>query len=162
MINIIYAQKDLIPSFYECLKSIASERIYLEMVTPPPLEKVIEFQTKLIDAGGPVYYAVENNKVIGWCDIFPLENPRQKHRGSMGMGILKDFRGNGLGTQLLEKTLQKAKIFGLEKIELHVYTTNINAIALYKKLGFEQEGYVKHYRKLDDQYFDSLAMAKFL
>lgn len=62
----------------------------------------------------------------------------------------------------MEKVIDKTKEFGLEKIELHVYTTNDPVIALYKKFGFEEEGVIKKYRKLDGEYFDCLSMAKFL
>jgi putative acetyltransferase len=58
--------------------------------------------------------------------------------------------------------LEHSKKFGLEKVELQVYTSNLPAIALYKKQGFEQEGIIKNFRKLDGQYFDCLAMGKFL
>lgn len=162
MVEVVYARVDLIPSFYECLKLVASERIYIEMIVPPPFEKVAGFQSDLIKKLGPVYYAISNKKVIGWCDVFPLKNPRQNHRGGLGMGLLPDFRGKGIGSTLLTKTLDKAKSFGLEKVELNVYTTNTHAIALYKKQGFIEEGFIKNYRKLDGMYFDCLCMGKFL
>lgn len=162
MIKINYADEKYFSSFHEALSIVAKERIYLEMTEAPPLEKVAGFQLGLIAKKGPVYYAINDTKVVGWCDVFPQENPRQSHRGSLGMGILPDFRGQGIGTKLLEKVLAHAKDFGLEKVELHVYTTNNSGIALYKKMGFEQEGLIKKYRKLDGQYFDSLAMGKFL
>ncbi len=160
--QIIYAKSELIPSFYEALAAVARERVYIEMIEAPPLEKVTKFQTEHIGKNGPVYYAVDNGKVVGWCDVFPEENPRQKHRGGLGMGLLPEYRGKGLGSKLLAAVLDHAKKFGLEKVELHVYTTNQPAVALYKKFGFEQEGLIKKYRKLDGQYFDCLAMGKFL
>lgn len=162
MVDIIYAKTSLIGSFYDALKEVASERVYLEMIEPPPLEDVFNFQAGLISKSGPVYYAVTKDRVVGWCDIFPMNNPRQSHRGGLGMGIISSHRSQGIGGQLLEKTLSHAKVFGLEKVELQVYTTNNNAIKLYKKFGFIQEGLTKNYRKLDGVYFDSIAMAKFL
>lgn len=161
-ISIIYPTQDLIPSFHACLDAVAKEKVYLEMTEAPPLEKVVEFQSSHIASNGPVYYAVENGKVVGWCDVFPEENPRQNHRGGMGMGILPEHRGQGIGRKLVLAVLDHCKRIGLEKVELHVYTTNLPAIALYKKLGFEQEGLIKKYRKVDGQYFDCLAMGKFL
>lgn len=160
--QIFYAKPEWIPSFYEALAELARERIYIEMIEAPPLAKITKFQVEHIDKNGPVYYAVDNNKVVGWCDVFPEENPRKSHRGSLGMGLLPEFRGKGLGSKLLAAVLDHAKKIGLEKVELQVYTTNQPAIALYKKYGFEQEGLIKKYRKLDGQYFDCLAMGKFL
>jgi ribosomal protein S18 acetylase RimI-like enzyme len=162
LIEIIYANEKYFPSFHEAISVVAKERIYLEMIEAPPLEKVASFQRELISKNGPSYYALCEEKVVGWCDVFPEENPRQSHRGGLGMGILPEFRGKGIGSKLLQKVIEHSKTFGLEKVELNVYTSNTSAIALYKKFGFEQEGLIKKYRKLDGQYFDCLAMGKFL
>lgn len=161
-VQILYPTKELIPSFYRCLELVAAERIYIEMLTPPPLQDVAEFQLGLTSRNGAVYYAVINERVVGWCDVFPEENPRQSHRGSLGMGLLPDFRGKGIGYSLVTQVLNHAKKQGLEKVELNVYTTNTAAIALYRKAGFVEEGLIKKYRKLDGVYFDCLNMAKFL
>lgn len=160
MIKVVYANEKYFKSFHEALGAVAEERVYLEMLKPPPLEDVAEFQRGLIMKNGPCYYALDGENVIGWADIFPEDNPRQNHRGSLGMGILKEYRGRGLGAQLLQAAIDHAKVFGLEKVELHVYTTNTAAVALYKKMGFVEEGLIKKYRKLDGRYFDSLVMAK--
>ena len=160
--EIVYANEKYFKSFYAALSAVAKERIYIEMIEPPPFEKVASFQSGLIAKNGPVYYVIANETVVGWCDVFPEENPRQNHRGGLGMGLLHPYRGKGLGSKLLESELSQARQFGLEKVELNVYTTNKPAIALYKKFDFEQEGLIRKYRKLDGTYFDCLAMGKFL
>lgn len=152
----------LIPSFRECLDRVAREQIYIEMIEAPALDVVMDFQVPALKLGVPIFYAIHEAEVIGWCDIFPETNPRQKHRGNLGMGLDKDFRGQGLGQRLLEKTLHQAKVYGLEKVELTVYTSNLNAIALYEKNGFVREGLIQKYRKLNERYFDCLQMGKFL
>ena len=159
MIKIIYANVKYFESFHATLSFVAKERVFIEMVTAPPLKNVAEFQHGLISKNGPAYYAIDDERVVGWCDVFPEDNPRQNHRGSLGMGLLPEFRGQGLGTQLLKSTLSHAKAFGLEKVELNVYTSNLAAIKLYKKIGFTQEGLIKKYRKLDGVYYDSIMMA---
>lgn len=161
-IDIIYTEEKYFPSFHEALTVVAKELIYIEMIEPPPLETVAGFQRGLIAKNGPTYFALHGGRVVGWCDVFPEDNPRQSHRGGLGMGCLPEFRGKGLGGRLLKAVLEHAKKFGLEKVELNVFTSNIPAIALYKKFGFEEEGLIKKYRKLDGQYFDCLAMGKFL
>lgn len=161
-VQIIRARAELIPSFRECLDSVAREKIFIDLTEAPPLEGVHGFQMALISSGAPVTYAVDRDRVIGWCDIIPEKHTRHCHRGRLGMGLLKDFRGQGIGGLLLSSTIEMAKLFGLEKIELNVYSSNEFAIRLYKKFGFSEEGLIRHYRKLDGQYFDSVAMAKFL
>lgn len=132
------------------------------MTEAPPLEKVLEFQKDLISKNGPVYYAVVEKRVVGWCDIMLRDNPRFAHRGSLALGLLPDYRGKGLGTKLINAALEHAKKIGLEKIDLEVYTINTHAIALYKKVGFIEEGLKRRNRKLDGEYFDIILMAKFL
>lgn len=161
-VEIVYPSEKYFPSFHEALSFVAKERIYIEMIEAPPLEKVSSFQRDLISKNGAVYYAIHNDRVVGWCDVFPEDNPRQSHRGGLGMGLLPDYRGKGIGSMLLKAVLDHAKKSGLEKVQLHVYTSNTPAVALYKKFGFEQEGLIKKYRKLDGQYFDCLVMGKFL
>ena len=124
MVKVIYAEESLIPSFYECLDSVGREKIHIEMIEAPPYEDIYKFQMSLIKKNGPLFYAVKDGTVVGWCDIFPEKNPRLCHRGNLGMGLLPEFRGQGLGSQLLESTLHGAKEWGLEKVELSVYTDN--------------------------------------
>lgn len=135
--QIIYADKKYFESFHRTLSAVARERVYIEMIEAPPLEKVSTFQQDLISKNGPVYYAVVDDQVVGWCDAFPENNPRQNHRAFLGMGLLPKYRGMGLGSKLLTAVLDHAKKFGLEKVELNVYTSNLPAVALYKKFGFE-------------------------
>lgn len=160
--EIIYPTEQYLKSFHEALDAVAREQIYIEMIEAKPFDETATFQRKLITNKWPVYYAVENGKVVGWADITPAANPRLAHRGFLGMGLIKDYRGRGLGTQLLTRALKHAKEIGLEKVELSVYTENKAAVKLYKKMGFTEIGVVKHYRKLNGKYFDSIEMELFL
>jgi ribosomal protein S18 acetylase RimI-like enzyme len=155
--TIVYADEKYFPSFHQTLGAVARERIYIEMLEAPSLEQVADFQRGLIERNSPVYYALEGERVVGWCDITGKDNPRQA-----GMGLLPGYRGKGLGSKLMNEALAHAKRSGFEKVELHVYSTNLNAIALYKKFGFEQEGIIRNYRKVDGRYFDAIMMGKIL
>ncbi|MEP6757424.1 MAG: GNAT family N-acetyltransferase, partial [Chthonomonadales bacterium] len=100
--------------------------------------------------------------VIGWCDIVPKKMEGFRHIGTLGMGIKEGYRGQGIGSRLMESTLNRAKEIGLERVELDAFATNTNAIALYKKFGFEVEGVKKAARKLDGIVEDNICMAKLL
>jgi len=162
-VKIEFASEPYIASYHRTLDAVAKERIYIEMVEAKPLQEVGEFQRKLIANNWPVFYAISaKDEVVGWVDITPASNPRMAHRGFLGMGLLKAYRGQGLGTQLLKRALDHAKKMGLEKVELTVYTSNAAAIRLYQKCGFNEIGIIKHYRKLNGQYYDCLEMELFL
>lgn len=161
-IDIVYAEERLFSGLRDALDAVAREQIYIEMIEAKPLEETVAFQSKLIANNWPSYYAVSDDRVIGWADITPMGKERLSHRGSLGMGIVDGFRGQGVGTRLITTALAHAKKIGLEKAELHVYTDNTRAIALYRKCGFQDVGVIRHYRKLDGRYFDALQMELFL
>lgn len=161
-VQIQYANEKYFESFHKSLDLVARERIYIEMIEGPPLASVTDFQKKIIAANAPAYYAIAGGQVVGWADINLSSNPRMQHRGFLGMGLLPEWRGKGLGTKLLMAVIEHSKKIGLEKLELNVYTNNTAGIALYRKCGFVQEGLIKNFRKLDGVYFDCLTMGLFL
>jgi ribosomal protein S18 acetylase RimI-like enzyme len=79
----------------------------------------------------------------------------------LGMGVLADYRGRGLGERLIRATLAAAASAGFERISLSVYGSNTRAAALYRKVGFVLEGTRVRGRKLDGVYDDVHMMALF-
>lgn len=57
-----------------------------------------------------------------------------------GQVIWEEFRGTGLGSQILEETINEAKNLGFGIIKLKVYEHNYVAHNLYKKHGFKKIG----------------------
>ncbi len=108
----------------------------------------------------PHSVAITEGKIIGWCDISALDRPVFAHIGSLGIGVLAPYRGQGVGKALMKTALQNAKLKGLTRIELTVREHNLSAIALYKKLGFEQEGVHKNAVYIDGKYENHISMAR--
>ncbi len=73
--------------------------------------------------------------------------------------IIWGFQGELLFLGLMTTALKKAKSKGLTRIELTVREHNLSAIALYKKLGFEQEGVHKNGVCIDGKYENHIFMA---
>lgn len=162
-VEIVSARPELLPDFCKTLDIVARERMYIEMTEAPSHEQLALQQTRMLALNQPVYYAVAGERVVGWADIAAAGNPRLAHRGYLGMGLLPEARGLGLGQKLLEAALTHAREqTSLEKVELLVFTSNIAAIGLYRKLGFQEIGVIRHFRKLDGVYFDCLEMELFL
>ncbi len=75
------------------------------------------------------------------------------------MGVLPEYRGKGIGRQLLQACISKARTKGITRIELEVRADNERAIALYKALGFEIEAVKRNAMRFDGVYFDALQMS---
>ena len=161
-IRIVAMAEEHIESFRVCLDAVAKERRYLALTQAPPADAVREFIRSAIARRVPQFVALDGTQVIGWCDIFPHERESFAHVGRLGMGLLPQYRGQGTGRRLAEKTIELAKRIGLERIELDVYASNKPAIALYKSLGFALEGVKRKGRKLDGIYDDVLVMGLLL
>lgn len=158
-ITILQITEEHIEGFHRCLDMVARERKYLGFLQAPPLESTSEFVRRNIDRGIPQLVAVADERVIGWCDIIPLALEGFQHCGRLGMGIESEYRGRGVGRRLLDEAIVRARTFGMERIELEVFASNSNAIALYEKNGFVMEGVKRRARKLDGVWDDNVIMA---
>lgn len=89
------------------------------------------------------------------------DRARFRHRCGIGIGLYRAFWGMGVGTALLEELLAAARTAGYEQMELEVVSTNLPAIALYKKMGFEVTGTIpRAFKYKDGTYADFLFMVK--
>jgi ribosomal protein S18 acetylase RimI-like enzyme len=132
------------------------------MTEAPPVEAVREYTEKALAGEIVRLVALKGSKVVGWCDVHPRDREGFRHCGTLGIGLLPEYRGKGTGRRLMEETIARARQAGLLRVELEVYASNAAAIALYEKLGFEREGLKKRGRFIDGKYDDVLQMALFL
>lgn len=100
------------------------------------------------------------NQLIGNIDVTGSQRERMKHTGMIGMGMLEEWRNAGLGTHLMENAIAWARQNAiLEMLWLQVYTANLSALHLYKKMGFIDNGTIKNYFKHETDYFDVMTMS---
>jgi RimJ/RimL family protein N-acetyltransferase len=102
-----------------------------------------------------------DGKIIGLLNFKAELRKRLAHRGMFGISIRKQWRGRGVGEAVLRALLDWAtKNPRIEKVSLAVLADNANAIALYRKLGFKEEGRrVREIKFGEGQYKDDLLMA---
>ena len=84
-------------------------------------------------------------------------------RGDLGMEIISDYRGTGIGSALMTRAIEWARAQGLAKLSLEVWPHNARAIALYEKFGFQREGYhPKQWRRNNGESWDTISMGLLL
>ncbi len=157
--NIVPISEVHIDGFWSAVDSVSRERKYLAFLEGPPIHTTREFVLGNINGNWPHVVALSDGEVIGWCDVSSLDRPIFSHIGSLGMGVLAPYRGQGVGTALISTAIQKARLKGLTRIELTVREHNTSAIALYKKFGFVTEGTHKNAVCIDGQYENHIFMA---
>lgn len=77
--------------------------------------------------GAPVGYAVTDY------------NPVTRGFGICNLGVVQSMRGQGVGTEIMQQVIAKARELGAASIGLTVHKGNAEAVALYEKMFFEVE-----------------------
>jgi ribosomal protein S18 acetylase RimI-like enzyme len=149
-------------SFRQCLDIVAREKKYLAQIEAAPLERIEDFVRESVANDSAQFVAVADGRVVGWADIFPAWPHAISHCGSLGMGVLPEFRGQGIGRRLLESCIAKAWSKGITRIELEVRADNGSAIKLYERFGFAREAVKRRAMRFDGVYFDSIQMSLIL
>jgi len=158
--RIVPIAEEHIPSFRAAFDVVARERKYLSFLQALSLEDTTNFVRNNIEHGYPQFVVLSGDRVVGWCDVLPNRTRvTYSHCGTLGIGLLPEFRGQGIGRQLMRRTLDAAFAFGLTRIELTVREENTNAIALYKSLGFETEGLHRSAVCIEGEYENLYSMA---
>jgi len=162
-ISIVPSHPRYTESYNAAVGRVARERRYLASVEPFTLGETAAFLAEVHRRNAVQFFAVDTtDAVVGWCDILPKQFEGMRHVGVLGMGVVEEFRGKGIGRRLLEQCIQAAPGCGITKVELEVYASNTRAIRMYERAGFGHEGLRKHARKLDGIEDDILLMGLML
>lgn len=129
---------------YTVLDDFLYEAIFIPDGIKPPPKSIIkqpELQVYVEDFGKKDDYcfvAEINNKIIGavWSRIMDDYGHIDNNTPSLAISLYRDFRGRGIGTDLLESMLLLLKSEGYDKVSLSVQKENY-AYRMYLKTGFE-------------------------
>jgi ribosomal protein S18 acetylase RimI-like enzyme len=158
--RIVPMQRRHVAGFHSVLDAVARERRYLAFLEAPSLADVRRFVLGNLRKGAPQYVALDQDTVVGWCDVIPKPRETLRHSGVLGMGIAASHRGLGIGRVLLRETIAAASARGLTRIELVVRSDNAPAIQLYRRHRFYVEGVLRDYLVVDGVAHDALQMAR--
>ena len=159
-IRIVPTTEAHVEGLQRCVDAVARERRWIGFLEGPPLAQTHAFVDTILRGAGVQFVAVNDaDEVVGWCDVLRLDQETFRHGWRLGMGVLPEVRGRGVGRRLAEAAIAAARERGAERIELEVFASNVRAIALYEKLGFVREGVKRRARKLDGEYDDVVLMA---
>jgi GNAT superfamily N-acetyltransferase len=123
--QIVPIAEEHISGFHAAIDVVARERRYLAHLEAPPFEETRRFVLGNIEHGYPQFAVVSADTVVGWCDVLPNRyRVIYSHCGTLGVGLVPEFRGKGIGRQLMRRTIDAAFAFGLTRIELTVREGN--------------------------------------
>lgn len=121
--------------------------------------------SKIVQTKAGQYLVAEcDGCIIGHGFLEPLHLNAIRHVADLTLIIYAGWQDKGVGTLLLKHLIASAKSSKtIEKIELQVRASNTRAIALYKKMGFVEEGCRKKRVKVNNEtYIDDILMGLFI
>lgn len=147
----------------DLLDEVGGENLYLML---EPGERTLTQIRGLIDQQDTnrsiILLAEGSGDVIGILGFLGGSFKKIAHVIEVGMAIRKEFRGSGIGSILLREAISWARKKGFHRLELGVLSTNQQAISLYKKFGFQEEGVRKSRYRIEEKWVDEILMSKFL
>lgn len=105
--------------------------------------------------------ALLDGELIGYTILKIPRYRKSKHCAYLVIAVKKEFRGKGIGTELMHKAEEMATQMGILRIELEVIAEN-PAKNLYERLGYATEGRKVGVIFQNNRYLDVVAMAKHL
>lgn len=163
-VEIREAQSDDAEKLIETAKSVLRTSAYMcsyENEFNPTLEEE-EGWIKMHDqANSLLLITTYENEILSIFNATGFQNQKMKHIAVLGISVVEDWRGLGLGNILFEQLIRWAKNnTELEILVLEVFSGNTKAIDLYKKYGFVIDGTRKNYfKESTGEYNDDVFMS---
>lgn len=88
----------------------------------------------ILDEGGFIYLAMQNDKVIGTAALAKMEDGIYE---LAKMSVAPEHRGKGIGNILIQHCLDKARQLNATKVLLYSNSQLQAAISMYEKFGFK-------------------------
>ena len=109
-------------------------------------------QRELLHTDLTMYYVLEDDRqtIAGYAGLWHVLDEGQ----ITNIALLKTYRGQGYGELLLRVLMEKAWQQGCKDIFLEVRFSNMTALALYRKIGYEVVSVRKKYysEPIEDAY----------
>ena len=100
--------------------------------------------------------ALVGTAAVAW----PSKFPSSRHKTNLwGVFVTPACRGRGLGRALVVRAITHAFENGVRRVNLQVFTPNVQAVSLYASLGFEVYGNEPEAICINGHYHDGLQMS---
>ncbi len=153
-------QRDL-SGLVGAIRQVAKEGRYIEAETVADVIDHEEVVLRHNEVRSRMFFvACVDDDVVGWVHLDLPETEKLSHTAVLTVGLLEEYRGNGIGSTLLERGEGWAGERGFEKLYNSVPATNRGAIAFLETHGWQTEAVREDHYKIDGTHVDEVMMAK--
>ena len=140
-----YSIRKMTVSEYPMLNDFLYEAIFIpDGIEPPPRNIITSPELQIyVDRFGELkddfaLVAEVEKKVVGavWVRIMNDYGHIDDKTPSLAIALYKEYRGQGIGTDMMKEMLSLLKAHGYKRVSLSVQKTNY-AVEMYRKIGFD-------------------------
>ncbi len=112
--------------------------------------------------GGEVINTIAEvgGKMIANGDVTRGRYKDTRHHGHMGLTMVSEYRGQGIGRRIIQTLVREGRRAGLRTLDVEFLADNHTARAAYERAGFKQAGIIPHKVFRGGKYFDGLIMSR--
>ncbi|MBA2284233.1 MAG: GNAT family N-acetyltransferase [Ktedonobacteraceae bacterium] len=100
-----------------------------------------QYWERWLEHPDPAFVAIdETGQKLGAMTVKPNDTQEPVRSWRIGLAVQAHVRGQGIGQRLLERASAFAREKGADYVNLFVDPTNTRAIALYRRVGFIEDG----------------------
>lgn len=163
MIHLVMRQAETADSraLISLLQELERELDYLVISGDMSVEQQEALLYQYQQSWNSLYLVVEaDGQLVGIASLAGEQHPLLAHRATLGIALLEDYWGYGIGSVLIEELLEFAAHSQIEMITLEVVSENERAISLYQKYQFKEVGCFSNYIKTKCHCFDAILMER--
>ena len=147
------------PDDAAALMDIRRQKEVMRFTPAMPSERPIDFQARW-GKDDHVLVAEVDGRVVGYAGLH-LRDGKRRHSAWLGIAVHDEFAGRGAGRLLMSALLDLADNWiGLVRVDLEASAANERAIAMYRRLGFVEEGRQKKAYFAEGAFEDAVIMAR--
>lgn len=105
------------------------------------------------------FMATVEGDVVGWCHLDLPNVDKLQGTAQLTVGVRGDYRDNGIGSTLLERGIEWARVNGYRKVYNAVPAVNEGALVFLEDHGWETEGIRRDHYVIDGEPVDEVQMA---
>ena len=139
-----------------CMQSVMDERIYL--VSEYYLLTERGEQERIRSLEDLTLVCEISNEIIAVLTIQRGMYKKNRHTANLGIAIKSGHRRKGVGTGMIKEAISWCRKHNISNLNLEVFSSNVNAIKAYEKIGFAEEGRKKNQFRIEGQYVDDVFM----
>jgi RimJ/RimL family protein N-acetyltransferase len=103
--------------------------------------------------------AERGGELVGFLNAMGMQVNRRRQQTRIALAVRREHWGIGCASKLISEALAWSREAGLVRVELTVHTSNVRAISVYLRAGFQVEGIARKALIVSGRYVDEYQMA---